>query len=76
MASSNMMYNMMQQQIQYLQQLGFQVELRGNILLLKYPRHLIEAEILRQVTVAIPPQLRSRVRVRAEGDIVVEVVLT
>ena len=64
-----------QYQLDALRQMGFQVEWRGNILVLKYPKHLIEAEILRQVSMAIPSELRSRVRVRAEGDIVVEVVL-
>jgi len=64
-----------QYQLDALRQMGFQVEWRGNILVLKYPKHLIEAEILRQVSMAVPPEVRSRIRVKAEGDIVVEVVM-
>ena len=62
----------MQSQIDVLKQLGFQVEFRDNKLIMKYPRSLIEAEILRQVLIAIPPQLRGKVKVKALGDIVVE----
>ena len=64
-----------QYQLDALRQMGFQVEWRGNILVLKYPKHLIEAEILRQVSMAVPPEVRSRIRVKAEGDIIVEVVM-
>jgi len=64
-----------QYQLDALRQMGFQVEWRGNILVLKYPKHLIEAEILRQVSMAVPPEVRNRIRVRAEGDIIVEVVM-
>jgi len=64
-----------QYQIDALKQMGFQVEWRDNILLLKYPKHLIEAEIFKQISLAIPPEMRNKVRVRAEGDIIVEVML-
>ena len=63
-------------QLDMLRQLGFQVEFRGNALILKYPRHLIEAEIMRQVMQVLPAHLMGKVRVQAQGDIVVEVALT
>jgi len=63
------------QAVDALRQMGFQVEFRGNTLVLRYPRRLVEAEISRQIKAMLSPQLWSKVRVRCEGDVVVEVEL-